>query len=73
MSSAVYIKKSNSVVVVSSAILKISITDISPDAESHEEQDGANYFLVHPKMTELWRYLCGDVGEKEEERLYLFV
>ena len=74
MLSAVYIKKSNLVVVVvSSTILKISITDISPDAESHEEQDGANHFLVHPKMTGLWRYLCGDVGKKEEERLFLFV
>ena len=66
-------QKSNSIVVVSSAILKISITNISPDAESHEEQDGANHFLVHPKMTELWRYLCVNVGEKKEERLFLFV
>ena len=57
---------------MSSAILKISITNISSDAESREEQDSANHFLVHPKMTELWRYLCGDVGEKEEERLFLF-
>ena len=26
--------------------LKIPITDISPDAESREEQDGANHFVV---------------------------
>ena len=46
---------------------------ISPDAESREEQDGANHFSVQPKMTELWRYLHGDVGEKKEEGLFLFV
>ena len=72
MSSAVYIKKSNSVVVVSSAILKISINNISPDAESREEQDGANHSSVQPKMTELWQYLHGDVGEKEKEYFCLF-
>ena len=43
MAIVVYIGKSNSVF-VSSAILKLSITDISPGAESHEEQDGTNLF-----------------------------
>ena len=45
---------------------KISITDILPDAESREEQDGANHFSIQPKMAELWPNLCGDVGEKGE-------
>ena len=59
--------------VVSSAILKSIDIDISPDAESREEQDGANHFSVQPKMTKLWPYLRGDVGKKEEEGLFLFV
>ena len=37
---------------------KISITNTSPDAESHEEQDGTNHFF---SMTELWPNLCGDI------------
>ena len=56
--------------VVSSTILK---NIDNQDAESREEQDGGNHFSVQPRMTKLWRYLCGDVGEKEEEGLFLFV
>ena len=72
MSNVVYIEKSNSVFIVLSTILKISITNISPDAESRKEQDGANHFSVGLRMTELWQNLCGDVDKKEEEGLLLF-
>ena len=45
--------------------LKILITDISPDAESREEQDGANHFVVQPMMIELWPTLCEDAEKKD--------
>ena len=32
----------------------ISITNISSDAESREEQDGAMHFIVRPTKAELW-------------------
>ena len=31
--------------------------DISSDAESREEQDGAKHFVVRPAMAELWPIL----------------
>ena len=62
-------RKTKSVFVVLSAI---SITDISPDTESREEQDGANHFSIQPRMAELWPNLCGDVGEKGDG-LFLFL
>ena len=49
----------------------ISITDISSDAESCEEQDGAKHFIVRLTMAELWLNLYEDLGEKEEESLFL--
>ena len=52
---------------------KISITDILPDAESREEQDGANHFSILPRMAELWPNLCGDVGKKGEEGPFLLL
>ena len=53
------------------AIFLISITNISSNAESCEEQDGAKHFIVRSTMAELWLNLCEDVGEKEEESLLL--
>ena len=49
----------------------ISITDISSDAKSREEQDGTNHFIVQLTMAKLWLSLCEDVDEKEEESLLL--
>ena len=49
----------------------ILIIDISSDAESRKEQDGAKHFIVQSTMAELWLNLCEDVGEKEEESLLL--
>ena len=49
------------------------ITDISPDAESCEEQDGVNHFVVRPTMIELWPTLCKDANENGKERLLLFL
>ena len=52
---------------------KILITDISPDAESREEQDGANHFVVRPTMIELWPILCKDANKMEKKDFfYLF-
>ena len=44
--------KSSSASTIWSAIFLISITDISSDAESHEEQDGCNHISVASTLHE---------------------
>ena len=52
---------------------RISITDISSDAESREEQDGCNQICVRPTTAKLWPNLWAYVSKKDEERFLLFV
>ena len=73
MSSSVYIKNQLQSLPCELPFLKISITNISPDAESREEQDGTNHFVVRPTMIELWPILCKDANENGKERLLLFL
>ena len=73
MLSSVYIENQFRSSLCELPFLKISITDISPDAESREEQDGANHFVARPTMIELWPTLCKDANENGKERLFLFL
>ena len=46
---------------------------ISSDAESREEQDGANHFRIEATMAKLSPNFYADAAKKEKERILLLL
>ena len=44
-----------------------AINNISPDAESREEQNGASRFVIEATTAKLWPLFQTHAGEKEQE------